>query len=213
MDGFPLAVFKELTRFLSEPNARALLLASANAAGVTVAGLLPTHIPIITTQVVKTFDMFGLGSEAKAKCLLNVRALARSVITRAEVVVPIRHEDDIVVAREAGKQTAISLGFSEVAYVKVATAISELSRNIVKYAGGEGSIIVRALRGQRTGVEVIATDRGPGIPDVAAVLSPKYRSRSGMGIGLRGTRRLMDHFEIESHVGRGTTITIRKYID
>ena len=212
LEGFPLAVLRELTKYLSEPNARALLLASASAAGVGVSALKPSLLSVVVSQVVKTFDVFGLGPDAKSKCLFNLRSLSHTTLVQNEVVVPIVQEGDIVTARESGKQMCVSLNFSEVSYVKVATAISELARNIVKYAG-EGSITVRVIPGQRRGVEVVATDRGPGIPDIDAVLSPRYRSRSGMGIGLRGTRKVMDHFEIRSQPGRGTTVTIRKYQD
>lgn len=211
-DGFSLAVMKELTLYLSEPNARALLLASAASAGVAVEGLGPAHLALIVSQITKTFDVFGVGSEPKAKCLVNLHALARSPLPQTEIVVPIVREGDIVTARESGKQMCAALGFSEVAYVKVATAISELARNIVKYAR-EGAITSRVLSAPRRGIEVVAADSGPGISDPELVMSPRYRSRSGMGVGLRGTRRLMDDFELKSEVGRGTTVTIRKYLD
>ncbi|APR76451.1 Anti-sigma B factor RsbT [Minicystis rosea] len=212
LDGFPLAALRELTKYLSEPNARALLYASGTAAGVSVTALKPSHLSIVVSQIVKTFDVFGIGADAKAKCLFNLRSLSNTTFPASEVVVPITSEGDIVTARESGKQMCVTLNFTEVSYVKVATAISELARNIVKYAG-EGSITVRVIPGQRRGIEVVATDRGPGIPDIDAVLSPRYRSRSGMGIGLRGTKKVMDHFEIRSQTGRGTTVTIRKYQD
>ena len=212
LDGFPLAVLRELGNHLSEPNARALLFTCAAGAGVPAAQLMPAHLPLVFAQIAKTFDVFGLGGDAKAKCLKNLLSLGQSPFQQTEMVIPIHREGDIVTARDAGKQMCISLGFSEVAYVKVATAISELARNIVKYASA-GTITARVLGGARRGIEVIAADPGPGIADVDLVMSPKYRSRSGMGIGLRGTRRLMDDFELKSHVGRGTTVTIRKYRD
>jgi serine/threonine-protein kinase RsbT len=212
LDGFPLAVLRELGHYLSEPNARALLFACAGAAGVPAAQLTDGHLPLLFSQITKTFDVFGLGNDAKAKCLKNLLALGQSPFQQAEIVIPIHREGDIVTARDAGKQMCISLGFSEVAYVKVATAISELTRNIVKYAG-QGTLTCRVIGGARRGIEVVAMDFGPGIADVELVMSPRYRSRSGMGVGLRGTRRLMDDLDIKSQVGRGTTVTIRKYVD
>ena len=89
------------------------------------------------------------------------------------------------------------------------TAISELSRNIFKYAG-KGEIRVCRAAAERVTVQVVASDRGPGIPDIDHVMRADYRSKSGMGRGLRGTRALMDFFEIHSRPGEGTTVTVRK---
>lgn len=210
LDGFAFAVLRELTRHVSEPNAKALLAVSASSAGVAVSALTPSHLPLITAQIVRTFGVFGIGTESISQCLVNLRALTGASLGRAEMVVPVLSEADIVTARDAGKQMCLELGFTEVAYIKVATAISELARNIVKFAG-QGSITLRVLRSPKRGIEIVATDQGPGIADVEAVLSPKYRSRTGMGVGLRGTRRLMDHFEVKSQVGRGTIVTLRKH--
>jgi serine/threonine-protein kinase RsbT len=211
LEGFALQVLRELARHLSEPNARALLLAAASASGVAVSRLGPPQIPALITQITKTFDVFGLSAESKARCLANLRSLGRPGLEN-EVVVPIAKEDDIVASRDAGKVMCQAIGFTDVACVKVATVISELARNIVKYAG-EGTITARVLHEPRRGIEIVAADRGPGIPDVEHVMSPRYRSRSGMGMGLRGTRRVMDHFEVKSQPGRGTTVVVRKFQD
>ena len=125
--------------------------------------------------------------------------------------IPILVEDDIVRARGAGRDLCRDLGFSEINQVKVATAISELARNIFQYAK-TGLVVLRRLGGARPGIEIVARDNGPGIPDVQLVLGGSYRSRTGMGKGLLGSRRLMDHFEIDSGPGRGTTVTLRKYV-
>lgn len=124
-------------------------------------------------------------------------------------VIVVEREGDIVRARLAGKLICQKLGFGELAVAKTVTAISELSRNIVKYAA-RGTITLRSAPGDRIGLEVVASDRGPGILDIEAVLRPGYRSRTGMGAGLRGTRAIMDFFEIRSRPGEGTTVTIRK---
>lgn len=127
------------------------------------------------------------------------------------IEVNINVEGDIVRARGAGRDMCRELGFSEINQVKVATAISELARNIFHYAK-TGRIVVRRLPAPRPGVEIVASDRGPGIPDVKLVLSGSYRSRTGMGKGLLGARRLMDHFEVESGPDKGTTVVLRKYV-
>jgi anti-sigma regulatory factor (Ser/Thr protein kinase) len=142
----------------------------------------------------------------------NTRDAAWRAERRNETVIHVIQEGDVVVARNAGKDICRDLGFSEVAVVKAVTAISEVARNIIKYAG-KGQISLRRLLRERHGIEIIATDQGPGIANIDLVLSPKYHSPSGMGVGLRGTRRLMDHFEITSHVGSGTTVILRKYKD
>ncbi len=90
------------------------------------------------------------------------------------------------------------------------STLCALARNILKYAG-KGQIALRRLPGEREGIEVIASDQGPGIADVELVLSPRYRSKTGMGVGLRGSRRLVDHFEVDSRAGSGTTVVLRKY--
>lgn len=125
--------------------------------------------------------------------------------------IEIREEYDIVTARGCTREVCAALGFQAVEQVKVATIVSELARNIIAYAG-RGAIELRALRDGRRGIEVRAVDRGPGIPDIEHVMSSEYSSRTGMGIGLVGTKRLMDEFEIDSAPGRGTTIVARKYV-
>jgi serine/threonine-protein kinase RsbT len=210
LSSFALEVYRELSPHLSPPNCRAIIAASASAAGVSPAGLEPAHLSFSTARVERTFGVFGVPPDLAARCLANLRAIGRKAEKSKEIAIPIAQEGDIVTARTAGKELSREMGFSEVVYVKVATAISELARNILKYAS-KGQILVRRCVGERDGIEVVATDSGPGIADVEAVLSPTYRSKSGMGVGLRGTRRLMDHFELKSQVGSGTTVIVRKY--
>jgi serine/threonine-protein kinase RsbT len=211
LSGFALEVYRELSLHLSQPNCRVIIATCASAAGVAPSALKATHLALVAAQIERTFDVFGVQPDLKLRCLTNLRALARRD-DRSEISIPINQESDIVTARTAGKDMTRDLGFPEVAYVKVATAISELARNILKYAG-RGQVTLRRLTGARAGIEAVATDQGPGIADVDLVLSPKFRSKSGMGVGLRGTRRLMDHFEVTSQVGSGTTVVIRKYKD
>lgn len=212
LTGFALEVYRILNQHISQPNCRAIIAACAAVAGVAQSALEPDHLPIIAAQVERTFVVFGVHPDMKARCLAALRAAARQAEHHGETLVPVNVEGDVVTARNMGKDICRDLGFTEVAYVKVATAISELARNILKYAG-KGQISLRRLSGEREGIEVVASDQGPGIADVGLVLSPKYRSKSGMGVGLRGTQRLMDHFEVRSQVGSGTTVILRKYKD
>src|SRR5262245_5566732 len=106
------------------------------------------------------------------------------------VEIDITVEGDIVRARGAGRDMCRQLGLSEINQVKVATAVSELARNIYHYAK-TGRIVLRRLGQPRPGVEIVASDNGPGIPDLKLVLSGNYKSRTGMGKGLLGARRLM----------------------
>jgi serine/threonine-protein kinase RsbT len=126
------------------------------------------------------------------------------------VDVPIAEEYDIVQARAIGRDVATDLGFSPTAQVKIATVISELARNIFAYAG-TGTIAIAGLNDGRPGIEIVATDQGPGVTDLDLVLSGDYESRTGLGIGLRGSKKLMDEFVIESVPGEGTTVRARMY--
>jgi serine/threonine-protein kinase RsbT len=128
-----------------------------------------------------------------------------------EIHVPIQSDSDIVAARQQGRSFAAGLGFSPGDLTLIATAISELARNIVEYAQN-GEIILRSLqKGTRRGLEIVASDRGPGIADINLALQDGYSTRRSLGMGLPGTRRLMDEFEISSHIGNGTIVTIRKW--
>jgi RNA polymerase sigma factor (sigma-70 family) len=127
-----------------------------------------------------------------------------------EVRVPIRADADIVAARQAARELASRVGFSPTELTLIATAVSEIARNIVRFAA-PGEIVVEMLDEPRPGVQVVARDTGPGIPDVAQALEDGYSTYEGLGLGLPGARRLMDEFEIVSETARGTTVTMRKW--
>ncbi len=128
-----------------------------------------------------------------------------------EVRVPIGSDTDIVAVRQNGRDVASQCGFLSTDLAVVATAVSELARNIVRYAA-RGEIVLRLVddSGKR-GVEVLAADAGPGIPDVALAMREGFSTSGGLGLGLPGVRRIMDEFEIRSVLGRGTTVTARKW--
>ncbi len=129
-----------------------------------------------------------------------------------EVRVHIRSDADIVLAREQGRVLGREVGFSPTDLTLIATAISEVARNILVFAR-EGEIILRTVEqnGQK-GVAITAEDRGPGIPDISRAMQDGYSTGRGLGIGLPGTRRLMDEFQVRSAVGSGTTVTMTKWV-
>jgi serine/threonine-protein kinase RsbT len=120
---------------------------------------------------------------------------------------------DIVTARVAGRELAQEIGFGVIDQARVATAISELARNVVLYAD-RGEAVMREVVGQdgRRGIEVVVEDEGPGMEDVKLALRNGYSTGRGFGMGLPGTRRLMDEFEIETVVRKGTKVTVRKWL-
>jgi len=128
-----------------------------------------------------------------------------------ELRVAIAADVDVVTARQTGRDVAAEAGFSSGDQTVIAAAISEIARNILMYAK-RGEIILGVVQnGDRQGVVVVARDQGPGIPDVARALQDGYSTSGGLGLGLPGARRLMDDFDLSSAVGRGTTVTMRKW--
>lgn len=125
--------------------------------------------------------------------------------------VQIRSDKDIVSARQEGRTLALSLGFSQTDSTLIATAISELARNIVTYAR-QGEIRIRSLQNStRQGILVIAKDSGPGIANVRLALQDGYSTSGSLGLGLPGVKRLVDEFELDSTLGQGTTVKIKKW--
>src|SRR5438093_685825 len=136
----------------------------------------------------------------------------REALIAGEVRVPIDSDTDIVVARQNGRELAGWCGFPTTDRVLVSTAISELARNIVRYATS-GEIILRLVDdGGKRGVEVLAADTGPGVLDVTLAVRDGFSTARSLGLGLPGVRRIMDEFEISSEWGRGTTVTTRKWM-
>ncbi|MBI2909370.1 MAG: anti-sigma regulatory factor [Chloroflexi bacterium] len=135
----------------------------------------------------------------------------RRASVAANVRVPINSDADIVSARQQGRSLARELGFSLVDQTVIATAISELARNIVEYAK-RGEIEIGEIGdGRRRGMMVVARDSGPGMADVSVAMQDGYSTSNSLGLGLPGTRRMMDDFDIVSQVGKGTTITVKKW--
>ena len=128
-----------------------------------------------------------------------------------EARVMVRVDADVVTARQQGRDVATRAGFAATDLTLIATAISEIARNIVKFAR-RGEIVIRLVdEPGRRGVTVVARDAGPGIGDITAAVRDGVSTYRGLGLGLPGARRLMDEFDIVSEVGKGTTVTMAKW--
>lgn len=125
--------------------------------------------------------------------------------------VPIASDLDIVTARQQGRALALRLEYSSTDATLIATAISELARNIVRYAKRGEIVLTSANNGTTPGIVVVARDEGPGIADISRAVAGGYSTSGGLGLGLSGVRRLMDEFKISSEPGRGTTVTVARW--
>ena len=125
---------------------------------------------------------------------------------------PILVEQDVVLARQAARQAAVACKLRLIDQTKLVTAASELARNAVIYGGGGSMEWDVVDSGLRRGLRLVFSDNGPGIPDLAQALTDGWSSGSGMGLGLSGSRRLVDEFELESAPGKGTRVAITKWI-
>jgi serine/threonine-protein kinase RsbT len=129
-----------------------------------------------------------------------------------DIVVKIKNPDDIVAARKAGHELALELGFSLTDVTMIATAISEIARNITSYAGRGAVRVTVAEREGREALVVRAEDDGPGIADVERAMEDGYSTGRGLGLGLPGARRLMDRVIVDSALGRGTVVEMWKWV-
>jgi serine/threonine-protein kinase RsbT len=125
--------------------------------------------------------------------------------------ITVSSDDAIVAARAHAREMAIALGFSSTDATLVATAISEVARNLILHAGGGEITMTAVTDGLRRGLAIEALDRGPGIRDIDAALGERYTGRGGLGLGLPGARRLMDDFSIESSADAGTVVRMTKW--
>ena len=128
------------------------------------------------------------------------------------VSITVASATDIITARELGRKIGRELSFGQTDLTIIATVISELARNIILFAK-EGNIILgKTKQNNRSGIVITAVDKGPGIPDVFLAMQDGFSTGKGLGLGLPGVRRLMDEFEIISETGKGTKITVKKWI-
>jgi RNA polymerase sigma factor (sigma-70 family) len=127
-----------------------------------------------------------------------------------EVTIRIQHDADVVRARKSARELAGTLGFSRTDLTLIATAVSEIARNIVRFAK-HGQVHIELLEQPRPGIRIVARDTGPGIADVDQALADGYSTYNGLGLGLPGARRLMDEFTLTSETDVGTTVTMTKW--
>lgn len=133
------------------------------------------------------------------------------MLTARSEQVAVREQHDIVNVRQVVRSWSLSLGLGLVDLTKLVTAASEIARNTVEYGGG-GTLQIEELRdGLRQGVRLVFEDQGPGIPDIDRAMTDGYSTGTGMGLGLGGTKRLVDEFEISSTPGAGTRVSITKW--
>lgn len=130
----------------------------------------------------------------------------------ADIRVPIEREEDVVLARQKGRQLAAETGFSNTDRTIIALAISEIARNIISYAR-RGEVTMRRVDdGIRVGILIVAHDEGPGIVDIDLAMRDGYSTGKSLGVGLPGTKRIMDEFELTSTVGKGTTVKMTRWL-
>jgi serine/threonine-protein kinase RsbT len=133
-------------------------------------------------------------------------------MAQVETRVAIEDEGDIVTARQKGRELAASRGLSRTEQTLIATAISEVARNIVVYAQ-RGEVVLSLVEDQgRRGVMVVARDEGPGIANPTLAMRDGFTTGNSLGMGLPGAKRLMDEFELSSTVGKGTTVVMKKWV-
>ncbi len=149
--------------------------------------------------------------QVEAKPPPGVDSDRESIRLANEMHVHIASDADIVVAREQGRALGRAIGFSSTDLTIIATAISEIARNILTYAKSGDIILGTSDQGDRRCITIIAEDKGPGIRDISLAMRDGYSTATGLGLGLPGARRLMDEFQLISSPGKGTTITMKKW--
>lgn len=204
-----------LMGFVSSITADSVLKSALRRTGRSPDDLERTGVDDVVIAELNRGLAFFLGTDTERHDSLNkLAALARSgpaLRLPPPVAVEIAEETSVVDARTQARAFARELGFDRTHQARIATAVSELARNIYAYAGS-GRVTLSAISTPRVGVKIVATDEGPGIPNLSEILGGDYRSRTGMGLGILACKRLMDEFSIVANPGRGTSVTITKYI-
>jgi serine/threonine-protein kinase RsbT len=134
-----------------------------------------------------------------------------TITTTNKIEVPIVREQDVVPLRNRVKEYGVKAGMSILNQTKLITATSELVRNLLKYGGGGKVIVEEVSNGRDKGVRVIFSDNGPGIVDVDLAMKDGYSTGKSLGLGLPGTKRLVNEFDLKTEMGVGTTVTIIKW--
>lgn len=133
------------------------------------------------------------------------------VAASERLTITLRSQEDVVILRHRVREQAVGLSFSLLDQTKIVTAASELGRNAVTYGGGGEAIVEPSRDGSRVGLVLTVIDHGPGIPNIEDAMRAGFSTGSGLGLGLSGTRRLVDEFELRSEVGQGTIVRIVRW--
>lgn len=199
-----------LSEYVSRINAQSLLaraLVRVGSSGPLIVD--EKNLPMVLQRLEASASLF-IHPDRRASLqdkLRNFRDSVEAVDSELQSeTIPIVTESDIVVARTRARRLCESMGAGNVAAHKVATVVSELARNIVSYTKG-GTVELIPSKSPAT-ITIQARDRGPGIPNLDAIMDGRYRSKTGLGLGLAGSRRLADHFHIDTGPA-GTTVVIR----
>jgi serine/threonine-protein kinase RsbT len=211
-------VYAVLASYVSRINAQTILRGALERAGRDEHALDRMGLDgAVLAHLRRGVAIFVEGEARRVECIAQLAALAANGghaegnAPAAETTVVIANENSIVDARTRARAIAIELGFRSTEQYKIATAVSELSRNIFRYAG-RGELRFGPLEEPRPGMFVVARDAGPGIANLEAVLSPSYRSKTGLGRGLQGCKNIMDEFSVDTAPGRGTTVRLCKWL-
>jgi serine/threonine-protein kinase RsbT len=143
--------------------------------------------------------------------MARVAKEAMAMTNERDAEVRISSEGDIVTARKLVRDAAMAMGFGVTDVTRIVTAASELTRNVFLYAGSGAMYWRKVNTGEHVGLELTFEDSGPGIPDIEQAMEMGYTTSGGLGLGLPGAKRLMDEMEIESQVGKGTKVTVKKW--
>ncbi len=192
-----------LGRHVSRLNAESVLQSALRRRGLTATSLKSTDVPALLSDLQHGLRLFGNVDPRRLRTeLLSVGTAATPKARR----VPVSVEHDVLLARQAAVALCEELGARSFVIQRVATVVAELARNIALYTPG-GAIDLGPKSGQARVVRVVATDRGGGIDNLDEIMSGRYRSKTGLGLGLLGTKRLARHFAIDSGA-RGTTVEV-----
>ena len=190
---------------------------SANRAGVNIRVLRNGDGSRLLHELEMGIKLYVPNKAQQVICLRKLRdILSRDEKCAFNHVKPTMHtvatEDDLVKVRNKARELAHDLGFPASMQSRIATAVSELARNILQYAGRGEISLMPVNKASRRGLEVTASDDGPGIDNLGEIFAGQYKSATGMGLGLMGTKVLVDEFNIDTEPGRGTKVTIRTYL-
>lgn len=207
------AVGAALSAYVSPIIARSVVGLAARRTGHRADGLGVSGLSAaLVEEVVRGLRMYVRDAAHLANCRRILEELSQGAPSSQTqgFEMAIAREQDIVAARNNVRVLARNVGFGHTDQIRIATAVSEVSRNIYNYAG-KGLLIANPLSGTRRGLRIRASDNGPGIPHIDEILRGAYVSKTGMGLGLVGCRQLMDEFRVVTAPGRGTHITMEKY--